>query len=187
MTKINNSLLISESSLTYALSFAMQAHQGQFYGNLPYMVHINGVLAEVVSIIRHPNEVIEDSALLIQVAILHDVIEDTDVTHWHLVNDFGLRVANGVVALSKNPDLPKEKQMQDSVRRIKNQPLEVGIVKLADRISNLQYMHPKWNKNKVKSYIEESVMILENLGHCSKYLNRKLNFYIQNQSGSLRD
>jgi len=44
----------------------------------------------------------------------------------------------GVSALSKDEAVPKEKELEDSLHRIREQPAEILMVKLADRITNLQ-------------------------------------------------
>jgi hypothetical protein len=40
-------------------------------------------------------------------------------------------------ALTKNKALPPAERMSDSLRRILEEPVEIGMVKLADRICNL--------------------------------------------------
>jgi (p)ppGpp synthase/HD superfamily hydrolase len=71
-----------------------------------------------------------------QVAILHDTIEDTDATYDDLSDKFGSRVADGVLALTKDSTLPsKSAKMADSLQRIEAQPIEIAIVKLCDRIT----------------------------------------------------
>ena len=77
-------------------------------------------------------------ALAIQAALLHDTIEDTDTRFSEVEENFGLEVANAVMALTKNESLPKEEQMMGSLQRIKKLPYEVRSVKMADRITNLQ-------------------------------------------------
>ena len=75
-------------------------------------------------------------------------MEDTPATFEEISISFGLEVAEGVLALTKNQDLPKSEQMLDSLSRIKDQPKEVKAVKLADRITNLQEPPKYWNKSK---------------------------------------
>ena len=51
-----------------------------------------------------------DADLAVQCAILHDVLEDTDVTRGELEKEFGVRVCKGVAALTKNEKLPESQQ-----------------------------------------------------------------------------
>jgi (p)ppGpp synthase/HD superfamily hydrolase len=89
-----------------------------------------------------------DRDIAVPAAILHDVLEDTEVTEKQLYNDFDSRIVDGVKALSKNPFLHRKDQILDSIRRLKEQPKEIQVVKLADRISNLSRQHPGWSKQK---------------------------------------
>ena len=65
--------------------------------------------------------------------------------------------------------------MQDSIVRIRKQPKEVWMVKLADRITNLQPPPKHWNKAKVKKYRNGAILILEKLGEANPYLAQRLN------------
>ena len=81
----------------------------------------------------------------------------------------------------KNKKLPgKQEQMLDSLQRIKQQPLEVGMVKLADRITNLQPPPHYWTKEKINSYREEAQIILDTLGCSNEFLAQRLADKIKN-------
>lgn len=79
-------------------------------------------------------------------------LEDTDTTYPELVRTFGPAVADGVLALTKEdsvgtdltPYQRKERRMADSLERIKAQPKEIWMVKMADRITNLQPPPKQW-------------------------------------------
>lgn len=158
-----------------ALDFAAEAHKNQLYPGTDwtYLVHLTKVYTEVILAI--PNENKFDANILVQLALLHDVIEDTDKTFDDIVVLFGKNVANGVMALTKNPDLPKDKQMQDSLKRIKSSYIEVSIVKLADRIANLDAPPIYWNREKIMKYYEESLYIKKKLACSSNYMRKRLN------------
>ena len=85
--------------------------------NLPYVVHLSNVAMEVI--IASFNSDNFDLDFAIQVAMLHDTLEDTNTTFGELENKFGIDVAKGVTALTKKNDLPKEQQMFDSLTRMK--------------------------------------------------------------------
>ena len=109
---------------------------------------------------EEPNFNIE---LAIQLALLHDVLEDTPLSFKELEDTFGNIVATGVLALTKNASLDKKDQMEDSLARILQQGKEVAIVKLCDRITNLQKPPLKWDKEKIKKYHLQAVTIAETL------------------------
>jgi (p)ppGpp synthase/HD superfamily hydrolase len=115
-----------------------------------------------------------DQELAVQCALLHDVIEDTGVPYTSLVGDFGIAVAEGVMALTKNETLDKSLQMADSLKRIRQQPEEVWMVKLADRITNLQPPPSYWTKDKIAAYHAEAIAILNALGDASSALSTRL-------------
>ncbi len=168
-----------------AWQFACHAHDGQLVPGtkLPYVNHIANVAMEVLGAIV-VNNAIERPDLAVQCALLHDVIEDTAVTHTQLHSIFGLDVANGVLALTKDISLlTKAAQMADSLARIKQQPPEIWLVKMGDRITNLQPPPAHWNKDKINAYREEAKQILHELETADIYLatrlNQKINDYKQ--------
>jgi (p)ppGpp synthase/HD superfamily hydrolase len=157
-----------------AWKFASNAHYGQKLpgSDLPYLTHLGWVVGEILICLHH--ETISDPELAIQCAILHDVLEDTSIGYKELNEKFGSRVADGVLALTKNIALPKSQRMADSLERILSQPEEIGMVKLADRISNLRKPPNFWNLKKVTEYIEESNIIVAMLGRDSTYLSKRI-------------
>ena len=68
--------------------------------------------------------------LAVQCALLHDIIEDPRVPYEQIIAKFGIDVAEGVQALTKNiNNEDKREQMKDSLIRIKKQPKEIWMVK----------------------------------------------------------
>lgn len=124
-----------------AYSFAERAHRSYNQTitgtDVPYITHPGFVCMEVMAALRETPDVYNEN-LAIQCAFLHDTIEDTNITYEILAEKFGIEVADGVLALTKDSMLPHGEQMADSLKRIKQQPIEVQMVKLADRISNLR-------------------------------------------------
>jgi guanosine-3',5'-bis(diphosphate) 3'-pyrophosphohydrolase len=116
----------------------------------------------------------EKLAFAIQVALLHDSIEDTTTSFEELHEVFGIDVARGVSALSKNESVPKEDRMRDCLLRIKNQPKEVWSVKLADRITNLQAPPQDWSSPKRAEYLQEARLIYDELKEGNEYLADRL-------------
>jgi len=164
----------SQEKFLKAYHFAARAHRGQKYSGtgLPYLMHISFVTMEVCAALTV--EKVDDPDLAVQSAILHDVIEDTSVTKSRLKEEFGKAVANGVDALSKNKELKKKDRLQDSIERILEQPTEIWMVKLADRISNLQEPPFHWSKERREKQIKTSTFIYESLKGGSGYLANRL-------------
>lgn len=162
-----------------ACRFAAQAHQGQLVpgGSLPYLLHLNLVSMEILAALSA--EPGYDGDLAVPCALLHDTIEDTDTSYEQIASLFGIRVADGVAALSKNPALEKSQQLADSLHRIKGQPIEIWMVKLADRITNLQPPPIHWTSAKIVKYRDEAIEIHTHLQAASPFLALRLAAKIQ--------
>ncbi len=170
----------SQENYIKALKKAALAHQGQKVPGtkISYIQHLSFVSMEVIAALNIESE--RDGDLAITCSILHDTIEDTDTTFEQIKSEFGEEVANGVLALTKDSSLEKSLQMSDSLRRIKEQPQEIWMVKLADRISNLQPPPQHWNQDKIIKYREEAIIIYEALKDASSYLASRLAGKIEN-------
>ncbi|OUL36873.1 phosphohydrolase [Nostoc sp. T09] len=169
----------SQESYIKAYKFAAQAHQGQKMpgSEIPYIMHLSFVSMEVLAALNVEKET--DGNLAIQCALLHDTIEDTHTTYEQIEAEFGEAVAKGVLALTKDKNLDKHLQMEDSLQRIKQQPKEIWMVKLADRISNLQSPPHYWSIEKITKYREEGIHIYEALRESSDFLASRLASKIQ--------
>ncbi len=180
--------MFSQENYLKALIFTAKAHGEQKTPKqLPYLTHLCSVAMEVIyaTIESKMNE--KQSNLAITCALLHDVLEDTNTTFDELFDNFGLEVAEAVESLSKNKQLPKNKQMEDSLNRILTQPYEVQMVKLADRITNLQEQPIYWDNEKKKSYLKEAKLILSCLKNSNLYLSVRLEKKIENFSKYIKD
>lgn len=99
-----------------AMKIAYRAHHGQVdKGGIPYVFHP-----------YHLAEQMQDEHTAC-VALLHDVVEDTQVTLDELAQVFPQEVIDAVRVLTH----PKDEPYLDYVRRVKNNPLAKA-VKLAD-------------------------------------------------------
>ncbi|PWQ93542.1 HD domain-containing protein [Leucothrix arctica] len=166
-----------------AWNFASSIHNGQTLpgSDIPYINHIGLVAMEATATVSH--EEINHPDTLVLCALLHDSIEDTSTTYEDIKKVFGAVIADGVLALTKNTELPsKPEQMKDSLNRIKQQPKEVWMVKLCDRITNLQPPPKHWNKAKIAKYQTEATLILNELGEASPFLAERLKTKITNYS-----
>lgn len=160
-----------------ALELAARAHGDQKVpgSGLPYVVHVVKVAMELVAAAEPGVEL----DLAVTCALLHDAVEDAKSPENAAENlraireAFGPRVADGVAALTKDEGLPKQDRMADSLRRIREQPREVWMVKLADRITNLEPPPPSWKPEKRRAYLEEAKIILRELGGASESLRAR--------------
>jgi (p)ppGpp synthase/HD superfamily hydrolase len=152
------------------LHFAAGAHEGQFVNgqNYSYVVHLVGVCMEAMRAAHIEQGT--DSNLLMQCSLLHDTIEDTPVTAEILGDRFGREIAADIVALSRE----EGEDLSGYLRRIMAREKEVWMVKLADRICNLQEPPPHWDVPKRREYLAESRAIHDALRKASPYLAARL-------------
>ncbi|MBR3593888.1 MAG: bifunctional (p)ppGpp synthetase/guanosine-3',5'-bis(diphosphate) 3'-pyrophosphohydrolase [Clostridia bacterium] len=120
-----------------AFEICTEAHKGQFrFSKEEYYVHPLSV-AEILLKMGMDSE-------SIIAALLHDVIEDTDITHEDVEKEFGSSVANlveGVTKLGKIQFTSKEEFQAENLRKMfmaMNEDIRVIIIKLADRLHNMR-------------------------------------------------
>ncbi len=109
----------------------------------------------------------------IMAAVLHDVLEDTDVTKTELQQLFGEDVAelvDGLTKLSKIDNKPHDEAQAENVRKMilaMAADLRVILVKLADRLHNMQTLDVMKSKKKqriAKETLDIYVPIANRLG-----------------------
>ena len=175
--------MFSQEKYLKALNFAAKAHGEQKTPNgVPYLTHLTAVAMEVMHACEEGDVELEKADFVVTVALLHDVLEDTEVTYDELYKEFSADVAEAVDALTKDKTLPKKEQMADSINRLLTQGYDVQMVKLADRITNMQKPPESWDGEKIFNYHKEAKFILSCLKnsnlHLSKRLEDKINNYI---------
>ena len=171
--------MFSADRYVETMRFAATAHNSQKQPghDLPYLVHVVAVAAEVIAAL--PTTKLANPDLAVTCALLHDTVEDTSVTLDEVRAKYGDAVAAGVSALTKNGSLPKPEQMPDSLRRIREQPPEIAVVKLADRITNLSTPPHHWTKEKCAAYRLEAITIADTLGYASATLEARIRARIE--------
>ena len=166
--------MFSPDRYVEAMRYAAAKHNAQKEpgADLPYLVHVVSVAAEVIAVL--PSTPLADPDLAVICALLHDTVEDTGTSLAEITERFGAAVAAGVSALTKNDQMPKPEQMPDSLRRIREQPSEIAVVKLADRITNLSAPPHYWTKEKCAAYRIEAGVIADALGFASLTLETRI-------------
>lgn len=164
----------SQDAYISAYRFAARAHLGQTVPGteISYLMHVSLVSMEIIAAFAAGER--GDQNLAVQCALLHDTLEDTPTTFDDLEREFDRDVANGVAALTKNDAIEKELRMADSLRRITEQRREIWMVKLADRITNLQPPPAHWTRDKVAKYKTEAAQIHNALRGASAFLSARL-------------
>ena len=136
--------LISESDKEYNLSLidkaykrAFIAHEGQKrVSGVPYILHPVSVACILVGLGMDEET--------IAAALLHDVIEDTEVTIKEITDEFGRDIAtlvDGVTKLGKIHFKSREEEQAENIRKMliaMYNDIRVIIIKLADRVQNMR-------------------------------------------------
>ncbi len=149
--------------LTKAYDFAAQCHETQCRKGKraePYINHLTDV-AMMTAEATDGKDV-----ALIAAAILHDTIEDTVTTYDDLCKAFGDDVANLVQEATDDTSLPKEQRKQLQIESAPHKSDRAKILKLADKISNLQsilYSPPNWPLERKKEYLAWADSVAEGL------------------------
>lgn len=154
-----------------AAAFARQAHAGQMrkYRDRPYIVHPARVAGRVAA---HPAA----TEAMVAAAFLHDVVEDTPYSLGDVADEFGSEVARLVEELT-NPSIgvkaPKRERQQLDREHLAAVSAEAKIIKLLDRIDNLQEM-AEAPRGFVRLYCEESRLLAEVIGDADPELKAEL-------------
>lgn len=121
--------------INQAIYFAKKYHDGQLRKNgKPFYSHP----LEVAYIISDYNLKTD----VIAVSILHDIVEDTEVTVEMILETFGRRIAEMVDRLTRDrPDGTKLSVKEIIRMAYKNGDKEVLLIKIFDRLHNLQNIH----------------------------------------------
>ena len=151
-------IVIDEAKIKKAVEFAVKYHGiQQRASGVPYYSHPLEV-AEIITEMRLDTD-------SIVTAILHDTIEDTDLTLEEIDKDFGKDVAKLVDGVTK---LTKIKFHEDNVRQAENfrkllialsDDIRVLLIKLADRLHNMRTINFINNPEKKKRIALETLEI----------------------------
>ena len=161
---------ISEN-LKKAINYAAEKHKGQMrLTGDPYINHPLHVLQDVLKYKKSKNL----EVLLIS-ACLHDTLEDTDATYYDIVENFGPQVASLVLELTTDEDMKKVlgKKQYLSIK-IKNMSSWARVIKLCDRLDNVNDLLRCDDETFKNKYINETIEIIDYLLKNAKLSNTQL-------------
>ena len=151
------------AELKSAYAFAKDAHKDQTRATGdPYITH-------PLFVAKYLSEIGMDNETIIS-ALLHDVVEDTDIKLSKIKKEFGKDVAlivDGVTKLDKINYSSTEEAQAESIRKMviaMSKDIRVLILKLADRLHNIQTIDPlpEWKQNKIAA---ETLYVYSPLAH----------------------
>ncbi len=155
------------SLIDKAYNIAKNAHEGQLRkSGEPYIIH-----PICVAIILAQLELDKET---IVAGLLHDVVEDTVMSHDDIVAEFGEEIAllvDGVTKLTQlNYDADKIELQAENLRKMflaMAKDIRVILIKLADRLHNMrtmQYQKPEKQKEKARETMDIYAPIAQRLG-----------------------
>ncbi|XP_026540488.1 guanosine-3',5'-bis(diphosphate) 3'-pyrophosphohydrolase MESH1 [Notechis scutatus] len=151
-----------------AVDFAARKHSGQRRKDperTPYINHPIGV-AQILA----QEAGVADVAVL-QAALLHDTVEDTDTTFAEIEQRFGLEVRRLVEELTDNKALPQAERKRLQVERAAGLSAGARLVALADKLYNLRDLDRRvpegWSEQRVREYFAWAARVANALrGSC---------------------
>jgi GTP pyrophosphokinase len=152
--------------LKKAYAFAAKAHEGQKRSSgEDYIIHPINVAATLIKLHMDMDTIIS--------GLLHDVVEDCDITPETIEKEFGTSVAALVVGLTKISKIKfktKEESQAENFRKMvvaMAKDIRVIFVKLSDRMHNmrtLQYVSEEKQKNIAQETLDIYVPLASRLG-----------------------
>ena len=149
---------LNPETLSKAYNFALKAHKNQKRDSGdPYLVHPVAV-ADILSDLKL------DSAT-IATGLLHDTIEDTEITYQKVEEEFGKEVADLVDGVTKISELEGkiiQNSKAENIRKLilaTSKDIRVLLVKLADRLHNMRTLNSISSENKKIRISQETMEI----------------------------
>lgn len=123
-----------------AFNLATESHNGQMYGKEPYIYHCLRVAMRVLDLSR--------DTIAFRCALLHDIVEDTNITISDINRLFGEETAEVVDYLTRRTNETYAKY----INRLIQNPL-ARLIKLADLEENIQHSYLANDPERFKSLI----------------------------------
>ena len=149
---------LNVDTVNKAYHFALEAHQNQRREEgVPYIIH-------PVAVAKILTDLKLDSAT-ITTGLLHDTIEDTNVTYESVKEQFGEEVANLVDGVTKISELENKASSDSKAENFRklilatSKDIRVLLVKLADRLHNMRTIQFVKDKDKIIRKAKETMEI----------------------------
>lgn len=158
-------------SLLDAVMFAADKHRNQRRKDADASPYINHPIA-LAHLLSTAGGV--DDVVVLQAAVLHDTIEDTETTEAELRARFGDDVADIVLELTDDKSLPKQRRKELQVEHAPHKSTRAALVKLADKTCNLRDVAATppadWPPERQQEYFDWAKRVVDALPHVNSAL-----------------
>lgn len=158
--------LENAKKLSEAIIFAAEKHNNQFRkgDGMPYIFHPLSVMSILMDVKKDSKNIF----MLCAAAILHDTVEDCDITCQDIADRFGYKVASIVDELTsdkeKIKDIGKKEYLLLKCQSISSYSLDI---KLADLLHNLTTMN-NMDESFINKRLEITNHIIDNIQEKTK-------------------
>ncbi|CAL1603018.1 unnamed protein product [Knipowitschia caucasica] len=161
--------------LLEAANFAAEKHRKQRRKDTEQTPYINHPIG-VARILSHEAGVTD--VCVLQAALLHDTVEDTDTSLSELESCFGPVVSRIVAEVTDDKTLPKHERKRLQVEHARHCSHQAKLVKLADKLYNLRDLDRStpvgWTEQRVHEYFVWANEVVTELRGTSPELETQL-------------
>lgn len=170
-----------------AANFAAIKHKDQRRKGkdaIPYINHPIGV----ANILTSEGKVTDP--IVLQAALLHDTVEDTETSIEEIGTVFGAKVQSIVAEVTDNKALSKVQRKQIQIDTASKKSPEAKLVKLADKLHNLRSLDEPngtpvgWGKERVHQYFVWAYNVVKGLRGSNSAIERELDVLFQKRGVS---
>ncbi len=154
-----------------AANFAAIKHSSQRRKDKEQTPYINHAIG-VAQILAQEGGVVDP--IVLQAALLHDTVEDTDTTLTEISELFGDKVAAIVAEVTSDMTLVREERKRLQVESAPSKSPEAKLIKMADKLYNLRDLRRQvpvgWTAERVRGYFEWSKRVTDSCAHVNPRL-----------------
>lgn len=162
-------------SLINCADFAAIKHRNQRRkdkNETPYINHPVGV-AKILAV----EGGITDPVVL-QAALLHDTVEDTETSFEEIEKEFGKEVRDIVAEVTDDKSLPKMERKHLQIKHAPHKSRKAKLVKLADKLYNLRDLEKEtpqgWTETRVQEYFQWASQVVRGLRGTNENIEKEL-------------
>lgn len=163
-----------------AILFAATCHSGQYRkdGKTPYINHPLQVVHHLV----HLANVQDEDTLC--AAVLHDVVEDTDVTAADIELRFNSRISSIVLELTDQKHLSNNERKLLQIENARFLTPEARLIRISDKICNVYDMHKappsNWPISQRLNYVNWALTVVDCIRGSNATLESRFDDVVRN-------